>query len=485
MAPGHFRDHLPDLSLPRFTSMTRRDAHEYAAVFQETGNPPWIFSLYQEWLDLAKEPFKGITSDGTVSPAGHQLADEGIPIESIVGAATSLLEKLSDQQRDAVSFHIDAPEWRTWSNPEFLLSDKGIRLDEVSSEIRDCVLQILEVTLSPEGYAKALGAMRMNHFLGHLVQAPAVTNEHSYNFAFFGSPSTSAPWSFTFYGHHLCLNIFLYKTQIVVAPWFTGAEPNVIDDGPHEGTRILFNEDALGLQLMQSLPPSQQAQAQTYKLLRDPQMPYGRWNHDDQRHLCAKSAAPNMYQFYDDAINLIASIDPTIPIYISDGWNLNEAIPYCRQRNSVQSLTKNPVVIDTHKYFTFGEKHRSKSVQEIIQEVQSVQLSELDHATGNVCSTMDPPLSASSLANSPSHWTGARGPLELYINKTIGCTFWSYKFDWEGHKPGRRGMVHTGGGDWGFRVQVDNGTIFPPRAMAMTRGAVQTRVQMAWKERQG
>ena len=37
---------------------------------------------------------------------------------------------------------------------------------------------------------------------------------------------------------------------------------------------------------MQSLPPTQQSQAQIYKLMRDPAMPHGRWNHDDQRHLC-------------------------------------------------------------------------------------------------------------------------------------------------------------------------------------------------------
>ncbi|KAK4190531.1 hypothetical protein QBC35DRAFT_489835 [Podospora australis] len=128
--------------------------------------------------------------------------------------------------------------------------------------------------------------MRINGFLGELVKSPRVCNEYSYNFVLFGEPSASTPWGFSFYGHHLCLNVFFYQSHVVISPWFTGAEPNEIDEGPYAGTRILQNEEKLGLKLMQSLPAEKQGKAQTYKLLQDPAMPHGRWNHDDQRHLC-------------------------------------------------------------------------------------------------------------------------------------------------------------------------------------------------------
>jgi hypothetical protein len=111
-------------------------------------------------------------------------------------------------------------------------------------------------------------------------------NEFSYNFVLFGRPQTDLPWGFSFYGHHLCLNVFFYKTQMVISPWFTGAEPNLIDDGPYRGTRILDVEERLGLQLMQNLSATQQSQAQIYTGMHDKAMPNGRWNHDDQRHLC-------------------------------------------------------------------------------------------------------------------------------------------------------------------------------------------------------
>lgn len=111
-------------------------------------------------------------------------------------------------------------------------------------------------------------------------------NESSYNFVLFGTPSTARPWGWSFYGHHLCLNVFLYRGQIIASPWFTGAEPNEIDEGPHAGTRIMQVEEELGLRLMQSLEPELQQKAQVYEHMHDPAMPPGRWNKDDQRHVC-------------------------------------------------------------------------------------------------------------------------------------------------------------------------------------------------------
>ncbi|KAL2132627.1 hypothetical protein VTI74DRAFT_3566 [Chaetomium olivicolor] len=283
---GAYRQHLPDLSISRFTKMQKQDAHEYAEAFKETGVPPWLHGLYLHWRKLFQEPFKGITNDGCVRPDLFGLQDEGMPIAAIVSAATALLSQLTPSQLALVSYHIDSPEWRTWSNPEFLLSPKGLRLDELTPSLRSSILSLLQATLSPEGYAKALSAMRINGFLGELVGAPKIMNAFSYNFVLFGAPSETTPWGFSFYGHHLCLNVFLYKTQVVLSPWFTGAEPNVIDAGPHRGTRILQHEQELGLRLMQSLSPEMRGKAQLYKLLRDPAMPRGRWNHDDQRHLC-------------------------------------------------------------------------------------------------------------------------------------------------------------------------------------------------------
>ena len=44
--------------------MQKQDAHVYAAAFKEGGVPPWLHALYLHWLELLKEPFKGVTNDG-------------------------------------------------------------------------------------------------------------------------------------------------------------------------------------------------------------------------------------------------------------------------------------------------------------------------------------------------------------------------------------------------------------------------------------
>ncbi|KAM6523091.1 hypothetical protein FSOLCH5_003710 [Fusarium solani] len=267
--------------------MQKQDAHEYAKVFKENGAPPWLHALCLHWRKLLSEPFKGVTNDGNVRPDIFKLEDQGIPIEDVVKAAKLALSKMDPQQRERSTYHIDSPEWRTWSNPEFLLSNKGVRLDEVNDELRTSIMQVLQVSLSADGYEKAVAAMRINAFLGELVESPNIMNEFSYNFVLFGlEPSTTEPWGFSFYGHHLCLNAFFYKKQIVLSPWFTGAEPNLIDDGRYSGTEILQREEALGLHLMQSLPSEIRLRVQIYQQMKDPAMPHGRWNHDDQRHLC-------------------------------------------------------------------------------------------------------------------------------------------------------------------------------------------------------
>lgn len=62
--PSEYRQYLPDMSLPRFTTMATQDARVYANDMKEKGAPPWFHALYMHWKKLLKEPFKGVTSDG-------------------------------------------------------------------------------------------------------------------------------------------------------------------------------------------------------------------------------------------------------------------------------------------------------------------------------------------------------------------------------------------------------------------------------------
>ncbi|PPJ52116.1 hypothetical protein CBER1_10400 [Cercospora berteroae] len=288
-----FRQHLPDLTSPRFTTSAQQSPYEYSEAFQKTGHPPWLYKLTKAWEQLLKEPFQGVTADGKIRHDVFREEDfTGARIDEIVNATNMMLDKLDSSQKSKVQYLLNAKEWRCWSNPEFLLRPFGLRLEELPEETAQSILGIMEATFSSAGYQKALAAMRVNHFLGEVCKVPRIMNQYSYNFLLFGKPSADQAWGWSIYGHHLCLNVFLKGTQIVVAPYFTGAEPNLIDSGPWKGTKILHTQGDLGLKLMQSLPKEQQQVVQTYKLLRDPAMlqtgdvKIDRWNQDDQRHLC-------------------------------------------------------------------------------------------------------------------------------------------------------------------------------------------------------
>ena len=149
----------------------------------------------------------------------------------------------------------------------------GMRLEDVDKRMRALVFKLLDTAMSPEGYEKAMTATQINAFLGSVVNAPKVLNQYSYNFAFFGEPSAAEPWGWVLFGHHLCLSFFVRNKQIVISPVFTGAEPNMIDDGTLAGTRLFVLEQDLGLKLIRALPSDQLKKAQLWDTLDPPDKP--------------------------------------------------------------------------------------------------------------------------------------------------------------------------------------------------------------------
>ncbi|KAK3713900.1 hypothetical protein LTR37_008150 [Vermiconidia calcicola] len=293
-ASSSFRRHNPDLSIPRFTVSKTQNAYEYADDFKKNHVPPWLYNLTETWKELLEEPFKGVTNDGNVREGLFELQDMGIDIDGVCTATTKVLDQCTPDQKQNLQYPINAREWRAWSNPEFLLRPFGLRLEDLPSDLATSILGVLEASFSPEGYQKALAAMRINHFLGEICDVTKIMNQYSYNFLLFGSPSPEKdkPWGWLLYGHHLCLAVFFKGRHMTISPTFTGAEPNIIDAGPWSGTEILHTEGNLGLKLMQSLPQNQKDRAQIFKLMRDPDMQQtgdlktDRWTQDDQRHLC-------------------------------------------------------------------------------------------------------------------------------------------------------------------------------------------------------
>jgi hypothetical protein len=285
---GEFRQYLFPHDHPRLAEVRGLDPYAY----REHARTPGTFTggLVEGWTPLYRQPFRGVTEDGTLREGLYPLEParpgEEAPIEAMVAAANDLLAALSEEDRARVAFPVDAVEWQTWANPEFMQFDTGLRLEFQPPEVCEKALALVRASLSPEGFASVRAMMLVNGFLGDVIDLPTVLGEWSYNIALYGTPDPRAPWGWQLYGHHCAVNCLVVEGRMVVSPVFLGAEPDEIDEGPHAGTRDLFADriDA-GLAVMAALPEAQRAQATVYAQMVDPAMPPGRVHPGDERHL--------------------------------------------------------------------------------------------------------------------------------------------------------------------------------------------------------
>lgn len=241
--------------------------------------------LLKLWADLLAEPFRGVTVDGVVRDGLFGLADEGFDPAPAVAAADALLGTVSEEERAALSYPLDADQWREWYNPEWLVNTHGLRLDQSSAAARGAALALVRTCLSEDGFAKFELARSANLYLGEIYDLRHVMNEWSFHFLLFGSPSLDAPWGWSWYGHHIALNCLVLGRQVVLSPTFLGVEPTVIDRGGDDRFRLFGTESRSGLRLMRSLSAEQRERAVIFAQMRDPAMGPDRWHFADERHL--------------------------------------------------------------------------------------------------------------------------------------------------------------------------------------------------------
>lgn len=280
-----FRDIIPSATHPRIAGIADHDALSWCESRRQIEAPAWLINRLEK--KNLEQPYKGFTSDGNVREGLYEYAeDEGAPTEEVIAKTEALMKTLSEEQKNVVHCgDVTDDEFRLWSNPELYMNPGGLRLDECSPEIQTAIHSVLKASSSKQGYEKILGCCLTNDFLGHLVNGKKVLNEHSYNFRLFGTPSLTSPWGYTFFGHHLCLNVVFLGKRMVIGPTFMGAEPDRIDEGPHAGLRLFRTEELESLKLMQGLPRDLQEKATLSKGMDGKSLPADRWNPFDERHL--------------------------------------------------------------------------------------------------------------------------------------------------------------------------------------------------------
>jgi len=83
-----------------------------------------------------REPFRGITGDGTVVPGLFPIRSTGVSTEPVRAAAVAFLHSLTPEQRAKTTFDVDDPEWRKWMNQHFYLR-QGVGFEEMTEPQRD------------------------------------------------------------------------------------------------------------------------------------------------------------------------------------------------------------------------------------------------------------------------------------------------------------------------------------------------------------
>jgi hypothetical protein len=214
-----------------------------------------------EQQDPLSEPFRGVTTDGTVKPGLFSIAATGVTTAPVKAAAERFLEGLSPEQREAASFAADDIEWRTWHNVH-RAERQGVSFEDMTEPQRVLAVGLMSASLSAEGVAESVDIMNLNGHLAELLPERAEEyGEHKYWVTVMGEPSMTEPWGWQLDGHHLVINYFVLGDQVVMTPTFMGSEPVVAASGRWAGTAVLQGEQDLGLAFMQSLTVDQQGVA--------------------------------------------------------------------------------------------------------------------------------------------------------------------------------------------------------------------------------
>ena len=176
--------------------------------------------------------------------------------EAVTAAANTFLNSLSEEQRAKATFEFKDAERKNW---QFIpMTRKGLPLKEMKPHQQQFAMALLQTTLSHKGFSKALNVMALEQILHEMENNSPRRDPSLYHFFIFGKPSTQKPWGLRVEGHHLSVSFTIIDGGTIVStPSFFGANPAEVKQGPHQGLRVLAEEEDLGRQLARQLSPEQ------------------------------------------------------------------------------------------------------------------------------------------------------------------------------------------------------------------------------------
>jgi len=191
-------------------------------------------------------------------------------------AATAFLASLTPEQRTKASLGFDDPERFVWQEAPGVRS--GVVLRDLTEAQRKLAMALLRTGVGERGYQKIQMSIAREPVLSALQQTPqgqALRAPDLFYITVFGTPSATAPWGWTFEGHHISTHFTIRGNQVSTAPMFLGSQPDDLRAAkltpaaqaaadkipPALAGRILAGEEDKARALVQALDAKQRALA--------------------------------------------------------------------------------------------------------------------------------------------------------------------------------------------------------------------------------
>jgi hypothetical protein len=191
-------------------------------------------------------------------PFGAASAQTVDAAQRIADAANRFLISLDESQRQKAMIAFDSANRLDWHY--IPRSRPGLALGEMRQNQADAARALFASVLNQRGLELLDGVRLLEGVLRE--QQGSFRDPARYYVSVFGTPGRF-PWGWRFEGHHLSLNVALPAAgHVAVTPFFTGAHPATVRDGPNRGFRLLGASEDIARQIMAGLN-EQQRQAAT------------------------------------------------------------------------------------------------------------------------------------------------------------------------------------------------------------------------------
>ncbi len=200
---------------------------------------------------------RAVLAAAALLPFGTASAQTVDAAQRIAEAATRFLTSLDDGQRQKVLIAFESDNRLDWHY--IPRTRPGLSLGEMRANQAEAARALFASVLNPRGLELLDGVRLLEGVLRE--QQGSFRDPGRYYVSIFGTPGRF-PWGWRFEGHHLSLNVALpVAGRISVTPFFVGAHPATVRDGPNRGFRLLGTSEDLARQIMAGLNDRQRQAA--------------------------------------------------------------------------------------------------------------------------------------------------------------------------------------------------------------------------------